>query len=125
MKKFLLPLFIIGILAAGAWAVKRFVLDARNDVAIVAPASPTSTPPPTQSPTPVIAIKELPITLPMIDALFFIDLQFATELKSKMQLTDEQISQLRQLVREETTSLQEGASDAETATTTAAGEKAA
>lgn len=125
MKKFLLTLFILGILAAGAWAVKRFVLDARTDVATDAPAAPNSTPPPTPSPTPVIAIKELPITLPMIDALFFIDLQFATELKNKLQLTDEQIAQLRQLVREETTSLQEGTADAETATTTAAGEKAA
>ena len=125
MKKFLLTLFILGILGAGAWAVKRFVLDARIDVATEAPAAPTSTPPATPSPTPVIAIKELPITLPMIDALFFIDLQFATELKSKLQLTDEQIAQLRNLAREETTSLQEGAAESESATTTAAGEKAA
>jgi lipoprotein-anchoring transpeptidase ErfK/SrfK len=60
----------------------------------------------------------------VIDALFFVDLNFATELKSKLQLTDEQIAQLRQAAREETAGLKE-TSDESSMTTTAAGEKAA
>lgn len=125
MKKLLLSLFVLGLLIAGAWAVKRLVLDPQNDLANVSPAAPTRTPPPTPSPTPVIVIKELPITLPLIDALFFVDPQFTAELKSKLQLTDEQIAELRQVARQETARLQEVEADSDLATTTAAGERAA
>jgi len=80
-----------------------------------------ASPPPT--PVSLIKRKELPITLPMLDALFFVDRQFSAELKTSLQLTDAQIAQLRQSARAETTGLREA--DAGEMTTTAAGERAA
>jgi len=126
MKKFLLGIFVIGLLGAGAWYAKEHYLDSQQNTPTpeVAPkTTPTATPNPT--PTPVIAIKELPVTLPIIDALFFVDLKFAADLKTRLQLTDEQIAQLRQAAREETANLRESDADAAPTTTTAAGEKAA
>ncbi|MEK7832738.1 MAG: L,D-transpeptidase, partial [Acidobacteriota bacterium] len=123
MKKLLLSLFVLGVLIAGAWAVKRLVLDPRNDLADVAPPALVHKPAP--SPPPIIVIKELPITLPLIDALFFFDRQFTADMKSKLELTDEQIAQIRLVAREETARLQESEADSDLATTTAAGEKAA
>lgn len=46
----------------------------------------------------------LPVTLPVLDAMFA-DESFAGELKSKLQLSDEQVSRLRQVAREETGNL--------------------
>jgi lipoprotein-anchoring transpeptidase ErfK/SrfK len=57
--------------------------------------------PPVVSPAPSVAI---PITLPVLDALFA-DEAFKTELKSKLQLTDEQISALRKTSSEEVAKL--------------------
>lgn len=122
MKKFVLTLIVLLILAGGAWAVKTLVLDVKRDLANRT-AAPIPSATPSFSPTPVVVIKELPITLPMLDALFFVDLKLVEELKSKLQLTDEQIAELRRVAREETASLQE--SNSAVATTTAAGEKAA
>jgi lipoprotein-anchoring transpeptidase ErfK/SrfK len=85
-------------------------------------ATPAPLPTPEPSPTPLVKLKELPITLPMLDALFFVDRQFAAASKSELQLTDEQVTQLRQTARQETTSLREDALDS---STTAAGERAA
>src|SRR5215212_1928322 len=48
----------------------------------------------------------LPVTLPVLDAMFA-DEAFAGELKSKLQLSDEQVSRLKQVAREETGSLSE------------------
>ncbi|HEV2707490.1 MAG TPA: L,D-transpeptidase [Pyrinomonadaceae bacterium] len=47
-----------------------------------------------------------PVTLPVLDAMFA-DEAFAGELKSKLQLTDEQVERLRSIAREETASLRE------------------
>jgi lipoprotein-anchoring transpeptidase ErfK/SrfK len=49
---------------------------------------------------------ELPVTLPVLDALFD-DTSFAAALKAKVQLTNEQIERLRQVAREGTASLSE------------------
>jgi lipoprotein-anchoring transpeptidase ErfK/SrfK len=46
------------------------------------------------------------VTLPVLDAMFA-DESFAGELKSKLQLTDEQVTRLREIAREETASLSE------------------
>jgi lipoprotein-anchoring transpeptidase ErfK/SrfK len=50
---------------------------------------------------------ELPVTLPVLDAMFT-DESFAGELKSKLQLTDEQIEGLRKVAGEERANLDEG-----------------
>jgi lipoprotein-anchoring transpeptidase ErfK/SrfK len=46
------------------------------------------------------------VTLPVLDAMFA-DESFAGELKSKLQLTDEQVTRLREIAREETAKLSE------------------
>jgi lipoprotein-anchoring transpeptidase ErfK/SrfK len=65
-----------------------------------------------------------PVTLPVLDALFA-DEAFAGELKSKLQLTDEQIAQLRKVAREETAGLEEKEGDDHAGTTTEATARAA
>ena len=89
----------------------------------VAPA-PTPTPTPAATPTPVLRASELPVTLPLIDALFYADEQFAPRVKEKLELTDEQITRLREVAREETTRLRESEAGDHEGTTTAAGELA-
>lgn len=64
-----------------------------------------------------------PVTLPVLDALFA-DERFAGELKSKLQLTDEQVEGLRKLAREETASLRESEGDDHGGTTTEATRRA-
>lgn len=66
-------------------------------------ASPSSSPTPAPSEN---AEANLPITLPVLDAMFS-DSSFAGELKAKLQLTDDQINKLRQVAREETGKLNE------------------
>ncbi|MEO5929142.1 MAG: hypothetical protein ABIR47_04355, partial [Candidatus Kapaibacterium sp.] len=62
--------------------------------------------PPPAAPTAVIDTMALPVTLPLVDA-FFADSTFTTDLKGKMGLTDEQITQLRTTARDETARLRE------------------
>jgi lipoprotein-anchoring transpeptidase ErfK/SrfK len=66
----------------------------------------------------------LPVTLPVLDA-FFADDQFASELKSKLQLTDEQLGKLRTMAREETSKLRETDADDYSGSTAAARSHAA
>lgn len=51
-----------------------------------------------------------PVTLPVLDA-FFAQENFAGELKSKLQLSDEQINRLRTIARQETAKLRESSDD--------------
>jgi lipoprotein-anchoring transpeptidase ErfK/SrfK len=125
LKKFFLTLIVLGILVGGAWVAKTLILDVNQESASSQIPAPIPTATQIPSPTPVVVIKELPITLPMLDALFFVDLKLTAELKNRLQLTDEQISQLRQIARESTASLHEDSEAATVASTTAAGEKAA
>jgi lipoprotein-anchoring transpeptidase ErfK/SrfK len=62
---------------------------------------------------------ELPVTLPVLDA-FFADETFAPSLKSKLQLTDEQVESLRKVAREETSKLRETETGEYSGTTAAA-----
>ena len=62
---------------------------------------------------------ELPVTLPVLDA-FFADETFAPALKSKLQLTDEQVESLRKVAREETSKLRETENGEYSGTTAAA-----
>jgi len=65
----------------------------------------TQTPPaPVATSTPPTATEAIPITLPVLDALFA-DEAFKTELKSKLQLDDEQINSLRKISSEEVAKL--------------------
>jgi lipoprotein-anchoring transpeptidase ErfK/SrfK len=64
-----------------------------------------------------------PLTLPVVDALFE-DANFATDLKSELQLTDEQVERLRKAAREETGRLRETETGEHGGTTTAARQRA-
>lgn len=68
-------------------------------------ATPT-TPGPTPAKTGNAAPNTQPVTLPVLDA-FFAQENFAAELKSKLQLTDEQVNKLRSIARQETSKLRE------------------
>src|SRR5215218_3048482 len=65
----------------------------------------------------------LPVTLPVLDAMFA-DESFAGELKSKLQLSDEQVARLKAVAREETGGLsEEGDAGTTSAATRRASEK--
>ena len=64
-------------------------------------------PPPVAASTPPTATEAVPITLPVLDALLA-DEAFKSELKSKLQLTDEQISALRKVSSDEVAKLRKG-----------------
>ena len=70
-------------------------------------------------------VNYLPVTLPVLDALFYEDESFKAALKEKLKLTDEQIAQLQKIAREETAKLNEGGNAEYSGTTTAARENAA
>ena len=81
-----------------------------NQVAVnTQPAAPvaanTQTAPSPQAPNENQA-SNVPVTLPVLDAMFA-DGNFAAELKSKLNLTDEQIDKLKQTAREATAGLRE------------------
>lgn len=63
-------------------------------------------PPPVAESTPPTATEAVPITLPVLDALFANE-SFKTELKSKLLLSDEQITTLRKISSEEVTKLRQ------------------
>ena len=63
-------------------------------------------PQPVAASTPPSAAESVPITLPVLDALFA-DEAFKAELKSKLQLTDDQINALRKISGEAVTKLHE------------------
>ncbi|MFN2453290.1 MAG: L,D-transpeptidase [Pyrinomonadaceae bacterium] len=84
-------------------------------------ASPQPTPQPTNNAT---NATDLPVTLPVLDA-FFADETFTADLKSKLNLNDEQIGKLRTIAREQTSTLRESDTDNYNGTTTAASAHAA
>jgi len=63
-------------------------------------------PPPPAAATPPTAAEAIPITLPVLDALFANEV-FKAELKSKLQLNDEQITALRKVSSEEVAKLRQ------------------
>lgn len=65
----------------------------------------------TPSPSPAAGQAEMvPITLPVLDALFAEE-KFTAELKAKLQLTDDQIEQLRKISRAEVTKLRSASAE--------------
>src|SRR2546421_7863733 len=90
-------------------------------------ATPAASPSPAASPGATASDTGeagLPVTLPVLDAMFA-DSSFAGELKSKLQLTTEQVESLRKIAREETAKLseKEAGSGTTSAATRAAAEK--
>lgn len=89
-----------------------------------AASATATTPAPTPANTGNAAPNTQPVTLPVLDA-FFAQENFAGELKSKLQLTDEQVNKLRSIARQETSKLRESDShDDYAGRTTAAREDA-
>src|SRR6185369_13840202 len=84
-----------------------------------ASAPATAAPPPAVVATPNIQ----PVTLPLLDA-FFAQENFAAELKSKLQLTDQQVNELKNIARQETSRLRESNRDEYSGKTTVAREDA-
>ncbi|MCA1591485.1 MAG: L,D-transpeptidase [Acidobacteria bacterium] len=82
-----------------------------------------ATPSPTPAASSASAAAALPVTLPVLDAMFAEE-SFAGELKSKIQLTDEQVERLRKIARDETASLSENKGDDHGGTTTQATSRA-
>jgi lipoprotein-anchoring transpeptidase ErfK/SrfK len=78
------------------------------------PVAPTET-----AKTNATEANDIPVTLPLLDA-FFQDETFAPALKTKLQLTDEQIEKLRRTAREETGRLRETDGEGYSGTTSAA-----
>ncbi|HMV47732.1 MAG TPA: L,D-transpeptidase family protein [Blastocatellia bacterium] len=120
---------IIAFLAVvAALVVGGLVLTGRKDLllgeetAVVKP-SPLPTVIPATTPSPVIKMAPLPVTMPMLDALLQLDERFPQELKTRAQLTDEQIVRLKTLASEETGKLR-GDESGEVTSTSAAGELA-
>ncbi len=92
-----------------------------------ASANVSASPAPAATPSPAAlgsSEAAMPVTLPVLDALFAGE-AFAGELKSKLQLTDDEVEKLRVVAKEETASLREGAGDAHDGTTAAATARAA
>ena len=69
-----------------------------------------ATPAPAAATTVTAPTNLQPVTLPVLDA-FFAQENFAGELKSKLQLSDEQIDRLRTIARQETAKLRESSDD--------------
>ena len=88
-----------------------------------ASASPQASPVASPATTGATNTTGMPLTLPVIDALFHAEEQaFVADLRTRLQLTDEQINRLRTLAREQTAALNE--SDAETGSTSEARQRA-
>jgi lipoprotein-anchoring transpeptidase ErfK/SrfK len=92
------------------------VVAANSPSPAVASASPLA---PAPSPSPEeVADSAFAVTLPVLDA-FFADETFPAELKSQLQLSDDQIARLRNLARDETSKLSEGEGGKHTGTASA------
>jgi len=88
-------------------------------------SQPGATPSPSASPAASVDVSAAPVTLPVLDAFFASDATFTTELKTKLNLSDDQITQLREVAREETSKLRETETGDHGGTTAAARELAA
>jgi lipoprotein-anchoring transpeptidase ErfK/SrfK len=117
---------------AGAFCALALILCAMGCVSQPAntnntTSSTTTNTTPTSAPetakTNATATDDAAVTLPLLDA-FFHDETFASELKTKLQLTDEQVDRLRKTAREETGKLRETDADDYGGTTTAARSRA-
>src|SRR5207244_4826786 len=100
-------------------ACSQEVQTPRTAVSSPSPASPS---PPAASPAPATE-EAVPITLPVLDALLA-DEGFRADLKSKLQLTDEQISALRKTSGDEVAKLRRSNAENQTGSAEAARQNA-
>src|SRR5829696_8062969 len=120
-----LALFAAALLLAASGCTTTAPTNTAAPSAPTTSASPTAPAAPAANATPGAAgastAANLPVTLPVLDAMFA-DEAFAGELKSKLQLTDEQVESLRKVAGEERANLDE--EGAQSGTTTAATKRA-
>src|SRR5215217_896940 len=119
-----LALFAAAVLLAASGCTTTAPTNTAAPSAPTTSASPAAPAAPAANATPGAAgastAANLPVTLPVLDAMFA-DESFAGELKSKLQLTDEQIEGLRKVAGEERAGLdEEGAGTTSEATRRAA-----
>ncbi len=114
MNKTLRSMSAIGavlILLAGAGCVTESNTTANRPTNPPANTNAASATPTTPGPAPAktgnTSPNTQPVTLPLLDA-FFAQENFSAELKSKLQLTDDQVNKLRSIARQETSKLHEG-----------------
>jgi lipoprotein-anchoring transpeptidase ErfK/SrfK len=89
----------------------RTTANKNSNSAVNSNAAPAiAQPVPSPLPTPSTPNTQPSLTLPVLDA-FFSQEKFAEELKSKLQLTDEQISKLKTIARRQTLKLRENNND--------------
>ena len=81
-----------------------------------AASAPPTTPAPMPTTTPPKPVDDKQMTLPLLDA-FFAQEAFASELKSKLLLTDDQVNKLKGIARRETAKLRESDNDQRSAGT--------
>ena len=74
---------------------------------------PVASPSPSGSPSPV-AVTKAAVTLPVLDALFS-DAEFRTKLKSKLELTDDQLAQLQKIAGAEVARLRQSNAEGQSA----------
>src|SRR5437016_6950201 len=103
MCRQLKSLTIIIALSLTLAACSQGVQTPRTAVTSPSPASPSPSSPPAASLAPPTE-EAVPITLPVLDALLE-DVKFRADLKSKLQVTDEQISALRKISSDEVAKL--------------------
>lgn len=113
------------VLLAGAGCATESPNPTANKAAPAANTNAASAPAATAAPVPAATAtaNTQPITLPVLDA-FFAQENFAAELKSKLQLTDQQVNELKNIARQETSRLRESDRDEYAGKTTVAREDA-
>lgn len=99
------------------------VTDTPTNTNSVVVSSPTPAPSPSPSPGMVAEAVSVPVTLPVLDALLA-DESFKGELKTKLNLTDDQIAALRKASAEEIGRLQETSSEQQEGAAAAARDRA-
>jgi lipoprotein-anchoring transpeptidase ErfK/SrfK len=115
-----MSLFAIGCETPSSPATTNTNLAVNNNTAVAnANVAPVNTPVENKE----IAAR-MPLTLPVLDAMFGADETFANELKMKVQLTDEQVDNLKRISREAVTNLNEDEASEDSRSTRAAMERA-
>ena len=109
-------------LALGGTACVNQPAPNSNSTTTAVPATSSSPSPPPVSVA--VADTSTAVTLPVLDAFFASDQTFGSELKTKLSLTDDQLSLLRAAAREETSKLRETERGDHGGTTAAATEEA-
>lgn len=124
MKRFLHPFASVVLLALVFVTACQPVPTGNANTTNTATTNISSSPTPTPAAANTTGAANLPVTLPVLDAMFT-DEAFAGELKSRLQLTDEQVERLRKIAREETASLREGEGEDHEGSTAEATKRAA